>query len=90
MRFLSFARDGKPSFGAAINSGVVDLGAAHPELPDLRGAIREDRLGELASEAADSDRPRQGRPTQGLRLDEDAPELALLVAALLLNRPQQL
>ena len=55
MRFLSFARDGRPSFGAVSNSVVVDLGATHPELPDLRSAIREDRLGELASEAAASD-----------------------------------
>ncbi len=51
MRFLSFARDGKPSFGAVIKSNVVDLGAAHPELPDLRGAIRQNRLAALADEA---------------------------------------
>lgn len=51
MRFLSFAKDGKASFGAVTDSGVVDLGAAYPELADLRGAIREDRLAELAAEA---------------------------------------
>ncbi len=53
MRFLSFVKDGRPSFGAVISSGVVDLGATHAELPDLRSAIREDRLGDLASEATD-------------------------------------
>jgi len=55
MRFLSFAKDGRPSFGAVTDSGVVDLGAAHPELPDLRSAIREDRLAELANEAASAE-----------------------------------
>ena len=51
MRFLSFVRDGKPSFGAIIDGGVVDLGAAHPELPDLRSALRENRLAALGDEA---------------------------------------
>jgi len=55
MRFISFTRNGKPSFGAVTSNGVVDLGAAHPELPDLRGAIRVDRLGELATEAENSE-----------------------------------
>ncbi len=55
MRFLSFAKDGKPSFGAITDGGVVDLGAAHPELPDLRSAIREDKLGELAAAAANAE-----------------------------------
>ena len=51
MRYLSFSKDGKSSFGAVVDNGVVDLGAAHPELPDLRGAILEDRLAALADEA---------------------------------------
>jgi len=55
MRFISFTRGGKTSFGAVTSGGVVDLGAAHPELPDLRGAIRADRLGELAAEAQNSE-----------------------------------
>ncbi len=55
MRFLSFAKDGNPSFGAITDGGVVDLGAAHPELPDLRSAIREDKLGELAAAAANAE-----------------------------------
>lgn len=55
MRFLSFVRNGQPGFGAVNKSGVVDLGAAHPELPDLRGAMRAGRLAELATEAESSD-----------------------------------
>ncbi len=51
MRFLSFTKDGKASFGAVIESSVVDLGATHPELPDLRGAMREGRLAALGDEA---------------------------------------
>ncbi len=60
MRFLSFAKNGRCSFGAVTDSGVVDLGAAHPELPDLRSAIREDRLIELTNEVASAE------PTCGL------------------------
>jgi len=52
MRFLSFTHGGKPSFGAVTAAGVVDLGAAHPELADLRAALRAGRLAELANEAA--------------------------------------
>jgi 2-keto-4-pentenoate hydratase/2-oxohepta-3-ene-1,7-dioic acid hydratase in catechol pathway len=50
MRFLSFSRNDEASFGAVIGDAVVDLGERHPELPDLRQAIREARLGELAEE----------------------------------------
>jgi 2-keto-4-pentenoate hydratase/2-oxohepta-3-ene-1,7-dioic acid hydratase in catechol pathway len=52
MRFLSFSKDGMQSFGAVVGDGVVDLGARHGGLPDLRQAIRTDRLAELAAEAA--------------------------------------
>jgi 5-carboxymethyl-2-hydroxymuconate isomerase len=55
MRFLSCSRDGVDTFGAVVGDGVVDLGARHPELPDLRQAIREDRLAGLAAEAAGAD-----------------------------------
>lgn len=51
MRFLSFAKDDRPSFGAVIDNGIVDLGAVHPELPDLRGAIRGNRLAALGDDA---------------------------------------
>ncbi len=51
MKFLSFSHRGRASFGAVIGEGVVDLGARHAELPDLRAALRADRLGALADEA---------------------------------------
>jgi 2-keto-4-pentenoate hydratase/2-oxohepta-3-ene-1,7-dioic acid hydratase in catechol pathway len=52
MKFLSFERRGLASYGAVRDDGVVDLGARHAELPDLREVIRQDRLDELAQEAA--------------------------------------
>lgn len=52
MKFLSFEHAGKASFGAVTGDGVVDLKKRHPELPDLRQAIREGRLGKLAAEAS--------------------------------------
>ena len=52
MKFISFQKDGHPSFGALVENGVVDLGARHSDLSDLRDAIRAERLGELAAEAA--------------------------------------
>jgi 5-carboxymethyl-2-hydroxymuconate isomerase len=52
VKFLSFIRSGKASFGAITDSGVVDLGARHPDLADLRAALRARRLAELATEAA--------------------------------------
>ena len=51
MRFVSFEKDGHAGFGAVIDQGVVDLGARHEDLADLRGAIRGERLAELATEA---------------------------------------
>lgn len=55
MKFLSCNKDGVPTFGAVVGDGVVDLGARHPELPDLRQAIREGRLAELSAEASAAD-----------------------------------
>lgn len=52
MKFLSFEHRGRSSFGAVSGGGVVDLGARHAELRDLREAIRDTRLAELAEEAA--------------------------------------
>lgn len=54
MKFLSFEKDGKPSWGAVNDGGVVDLGARYQELEDLRAAIRAGRLDELAAVAASS------------------------------------
>lgn len=55
MKFLSFEKDGYASFGAIKNGGIVDLGAKHGGLRDLRDAIRTDRLGELIAEANGAD-----------------------------------
>ncbi len=51
MKFLSFAIDGRASFGAIHNDGVVDLGRSHPEIADLRGAIRAGALTAMADAA---------------------------------------
>lgn len=55
MKFLTFEANGQTSFGAVNDNGVVDLGKRHEELSDLRQAIRDDRLGALAAEAAAAD-----------------------------------
>lgn len=54
MKFLSFERDGKAGYGAVRDDGIVDLGRRHADLPDLREAIRTDRLGALAKEAKEA------------------------------------
>ncbi len=55
MKFLSFMNEGKATFGAITDAGVVDLGKRHNELRDLREAIRQDQLSELAEEASSAD-----------------------------------
>ena len=55
MKFISFEKDGQASFGAVVEGGVIDLGAKHGGLPDLRSAIRADRLGELIAEANEAE-----------------------------------
>jgi len=55
MKFVSFEHDGVASFGAVTEAGVVDLGARHGDLRDLRDAIRAERLGELISESLSLD-----------------------------------
>ena len=50
MKFVSFRARETVSFGAVTESAVVDLGARHDELRDLRDAIRTGRLAELAAE----------------------------------------
>jgi 2-keto-4-pentenoate hydratase/2-oxohepta-3-ene-1,7-dioic acid hydratase in catechol pathway len=54
MKFLSFRHAGKDSYGALTDGGIVDLGARHPELADLRAVLRLQRLPELSAEAAGS------------------------------------
>ncbi len=51
MKFLSYEKDGHATWGALNDAGIVDLGARHGELPDLRAAIRAARLEELGAEA---------------------------------------
>jgi len=55
MKFLSYSHAGKASFGAVTDAGVVDLGARHAELSDLRAAIRAAELERLAGEARAAD-----------------------------------
>ncbi len=52
MKFLTYTKDGRESFGALTDAGIVDLGARHDDLDDLRAVIRAGRLDELATEAA--------------------------------------
>ncbi len=52
MKFLSCIKDGTSTFGAVAGDGFVDLGARHPEVGDLRQAIRDNRLGELTTKAS--------------------------------------
>ena len=52
MKFVSFEYQGNASFGAIVDDKLVDLGARHPELADLREAIRKDQLTALSAEAA--------------------------------------
>jgi 5-carboxymethyl-2-hydroxymuconate isomerase len=52
MKFLSFEKNGCASFGAITDGGVIDFGARHDGLQDLRAAIRGGRLHELGAEAS--------------------------------------
>ena len=50
MKFLSFTHEGRASFGAVNEDGVVDIGTRHPGLADLREAIRQGKLEAIATE----------------------------------------
>lgn len=52
MRWLSFERNGKATFGLVKDDGVVDVGAMAPDLADLKAAIAAGRLESLAAAAA--------------------------------------
>jgi len=54
MQFLSFSRQGKNSFGAVLNQGVVDLGA-RLGLSDLGAALRRDGIDALNEAAVRAD-----------------------------------
>ena len=51
MKFLSFMHDGRPSFGATDGDAAADLTDALPGITDLRTAIREQALDQLAAVA---------------------------------------
>ncbi len=48
MKLASFVHDGRASFGAVRDSGIVDLGRRLPAAPDLRAALRADEQHALA------------------------------------------
>ena len=48
MRFVSYVRLGRPSFGALVDGGIVDLARLIPGIDTLREAIAEDLLDEAA------------------------------------------
>jgi len=54
MQFISFTRQGKNSFGAVLNKGVVDLGA-RLALADLGAALRRDGVDALKNAAVRQD-----------------------------------
>ncbi len=53
MKFLTYEHDGRATFGATNGSAIVDLGDALPGVTDLRGAIRNNALEQLAGLAAE-------------------------------------
>ena len=59
MKLLSFRHAGRASFGTVAGTGVVDFGARHTEIADLREALRRGKLADFAGEAdaADPDIP---------------------------------
>ena len=50
MRFVSFAADGRESFGAVVDDGVVDLGR-RTRFASLFDVLRQGALGEVARDA---------------------------------------
>jgi 2-keto-4-pentenoate hydratase/2-oxohepta-3-ene-1,7-dioic acid hydratase in catechol pathway len=52
MRWLSFVRDGRPSYGVVVGDGVADVGARTPDVADLKAAIASGRLAALGADAA--------------------------------------
>ncbi len=57
MKFVTYSKDGVETFGAVVDDGVIDLGKRHDDIADLRQAIRDNRLGDLAAEATRADYP---------------------------------
>ncbi|MDF0517923.1 fumarylacetoacetate hydrolase family protein [Bradyrhizobium yuanmingense] len=59
MKLLSFSVDGRPTFGAVKDNGIVDLGARMAGCATLRQLLEAGRLAEAArlTASADSDQP---------------------------------
>ncbi|HET6630927.1 MAG TPA: fumarylacetoacetate hydrolase family protein [Woeseiaceae bacterium] len=57
MKLASFVHDGRASFGAVKDSGLVDLGRRLPAFPDLRAVLRANETSALArvAERAEAD-----------------------------------
>lgn len=54
MKFMSFERDDRKSFGIATEQGVIDLKDRYPQLADLRDLIRAGTMAEVARGCADA------------------------------------
>jgi len=52
VRWLSFERGGKATFGIVKDDGVVDVGALEPQLPTLKAAIASGRLAAIGAAAS--------------------------------------
>lgn len=50
MRLISYRIAGKPSYGAIVDGGVVDLATRNSDLPDLREVLRRGKLATLAEQ----------------------------------------
>ena len=71
MKFLSFSNNGRVSYGAADDSGIIDLGARYAHRwPSLTAVLRDDAIEELKSRAA------------GLRADLSTNEIRFLAPIL--------
>ena len=87
MRFLSFLPTGTSPdpglttgrWGAVIDDQVVDLSARHPELPDLREAIRQDADVQQPVSLGSAD-PVEGLHRLGVDIDLDARHIETLLA----------
>lgn len=56
MKYISFEKEGRRSFGLLAEDGIVDLGSRHGErYPTLRAALAAGVLSDLAADAASAD-----------------------------------
>lgn len=52
MKLVSFIANGRTSWGAAVDGGIVDLAARLPEFPDVRSLLAKDGLGKAKTALA--------------------------------------